>query len=155
MEGLRTYLLSVCSAALLCALIVTLTGEKSAFAKIIKLIAGIFLATVILKPSIEIHLSDWSRLEMELREKSSEAAEAGQRLAMETIAQQASQAVKSRIEQEAAKLGCRIDVTVSWIDHAPREVVLEGEASPYAKNSITAWITENLGIPGEAQIWIG
>ncbi len=155
MEGIRPYLLSVSAAALVSALIITLVGEKAPCAKIIKLLTGIFLITVILKPTIRIDLTDWKRFERELWETSTEAAEAGERLALEAMAEDASLSAQSLIKKEAEKLGCQLEVTVDWEALSPKKVTLEGEASPYAKNSIAAWISENMGIPQEAQVWIG
>lgn len=155
MDGIREYLLSVCCAALLCSLLGILTGGKSSASKIIKLLSGVFLATVILKPAISIQLTDWKHFEVDMLEKSYEAVAEGERMALEALSENAALSAQSLVQQEAEKLGCTLDITVQWDGSSPKEITLAGPVSPYAKNVIGKWITDNMGIPMEAQIWIG
>jgi hypothetical protein len=59
------------------------------------------------------------------------------------------------VEQEAEKLGCQLDVTVLWEGSGPEEITIAGPVSPYVKSAMAQWITDNIGIPKEAQLWIG
>jgi hypothetical protein len=155
MDGIRDYLLSVCCAALFCSVVGILTGGKSATSNIIKLLSGIFLVTVILKPVIAVKLTDWKHFEVDLMEKSSEAVEEGERLALEALSESAAISAQSLVKQEAGKLGCQLEVTVFWEGSAPKEITLAGDVSPYTKSVMAQWITDNMGIPREAQLWIG
>ena len=155
MEGIREYLLSVSYAALICTIIVMLAGEKSSAGKSIKILAGIFLIMVILKPAIQIRISDWKSFESDFWETSQQAVAEGERLALASFSAKATLSTQRLIEQEAERLGCRLDVVVVWEDNSPKEIQLKGAVSPYAKSAITRWITNNMDLSGEAVIWIG
>ena len=155
MDGIRDYLLSVSCAALLCGVIGLITDEKSANSKLIKLLSGIFLATVIFQPLIRFDLSYLDKLELDITGMREEAVAEGERLALENIAQQAAISAQTMIEQEAGKLGCQLEISVLWQTDSPREVTLKGMVSPYAKSMLSQWIMENMGLPWEALIWIG
>ena len=155
MNGIRDYLLSVCCAALLCSVVGILTDGKSAASKLIKLLSGVFLATVMLKPVISIRMSDWKHFESDILEKSKNVVAEGERVALEALEENAAQSAKEIVQQEAEKLGCILDVTVYWEGESPKEIMLKGAASPYAKNALSQWLTENMGLSREAQIWIG
>ena len=79
----------------------------------------------------------------------------GEQLAYDAISKGAALSAQSLVQQEAEKLGCQLDVTVHLEDMSPKEIILEGSVSPYAKSAIGQWIKDNMGIPREAQIWIG
>ena len=155
MNGIREYLMSVCCGGLLCAMVVMISGEKSASSKLVKLLTGIFLATVILKPSISLKLSDWQRAGTDLMEISQSVVAEGERLAKETISQKATLTAEKLVREEAEKLGCNLEITLLWEEEMPAEITLKGNASPYAKSVIADWITSNMGLPKEAQTWIG
>ena len=57
------------------------------------------------------------------------------------------------IMDKAASFGVTVDVEVVLNEYTPQSVILKGSVSPGAKAQLTAWITENLGIPKEAQQW--
>lgn len=156
MVGIRSYLLSVMAAAMICALITMLVGEKTNPGKIIKMLCGILLVTVIVKPVIEIKVSDWSQLSLQIQEQCDWAVLEGEKQAKEAFIENTTKAIEERIKTEAEKIGCAISASVSWGEEMQmKDIILEGSISPYAKNRLSKWIQENLAIPEESQFWIG
>lgn len=156
MEGIRSYLVSIMAAAMICALLTMIVGEKTNPGKIIKVLSGIMLITVIVKPVIEIKASNWSGLSLEIQEKCNLAVLEGEKQAKEAFTQEATSAIENRVKTEAEKIGCAVSATVSWGDEMRiNQIVLEGNVSPYAKIRLSKWIQENLAIPEGSQLWIG
>ena len=154
MDSIRDYLLSVSFAALICTLTVTLAGEKSFASKMVKLLSGVFLATVVLKAVVEFPVADRKAFESNILEKSYDAVEEGERYARDSFDAMAASSAQRIIQEEAEKLGCLLDVTVFWESDSPKEIQFRGPVSPYAKSRITQWIAENMELSGEALIWI-
>ena len=53
MEAVRSYILSVTAASLLCCIVTALSGEKSTHSKILKLMSGVFLTLVLVAPLVK------------------------------------------------------------------------------------------------------
>ena len=85
MNDLRSYLLSVCVSALICATIPILIGEKSGSGKMIKLLSGIYMAIVILNPVLNLDRLNWKQVELYLHEESDAAVTAGKKMAMDEM----------------------------------------------------------------------
>lgn len=155
MEGIQSYLLSVTAVALICAIITAMIGDKTGSSKAIKMICGVFIAAVILKPSIQLKFKDFKAYENEIREIITEPVMAGERMGKEAILQALSNETEERIRREAEKMGCSLDVEVIWTGFQPTQITLEGPISPYGKKAMVNWIAHNIGISEDAQTWIG
>ena len=155
MEGIRSYLLSVTAAALIYSIITAMIEDKTGSSKAIKMICGVFMAVVILKPSIQLNLRDWKDYENEIRQIIGEPVAAGERMGEEAILHGLSRETEQRIRREAENLGCSLDVEVLWDGFQPTQITLEGPISPYGKRVMANWIKHNIGISEDAQIWIG
>lgn len=156
MDQVRQYLLTVLSAAIFCSIIFKLIGSQNLTSGIIKLIASIFLAFSIISPIIKLEVGEISSWIGDFKTEASAFASEGKGYAANEVSAIIKEKAKAYILEKAASLGVDIRVTVEISDPEsliPDRVILEGYASPYAKQSIQNEIAEELGIPKENQIW--
>lgn len=156
MEDLRNYLLSVFSAAIVCAIIMRLMGKKGTHAALTKLIAGLFLAFTVIYPIADIRIGDLSDLTSSYSDSASQAAAAGQSLTRENIAASIKAQTEAYILDKATALNTHLEVVVTLSEDdipCPKAVRLAGSVSPYAKAQLQMIIAEDLGIAKESQIW--
>lgn len=157
MEAIKQYLLSITSAAILsacvCAFFLKGTSER-----LIRTLCGIFTSLVVLQPLVGIHLPDLDRYFASFSTSASIVVEEGELLANEAQSKVIKQQTEAYISDKATALACSLDITVSLSDESPFQPVsvrLEGDVSPYAKSHLASYMEEQLGIPKEAQRWIG
>ena len=157
MNGIRQYLLSVTAAAILCAVLNSLTENKTTQAALVKLVAGIFLTVTVLLP--------WTRLDMyglsdywdHFAVDGNAAASAGASYAYEETAAIIKSQTQAYILDKASSLGAVVNVDVKLSNDTlpiPSSVTISGSLSPYAKERLKRYIADELNIPEEQQAWI-
>lgn len=155
-ESIKDYLLAIFAAAILCAIMTRLMGDKGTHGAIAKLIAGLFLAFTVIHPVASLDLSGFSDWTGDFSDAGAEAAAAGESQMKKAIAS----GIKSRSEAyilgkaKALNVELKVEVTLSDDDiPVPCDISLSGKVSPYAKARLQAIITEDLGIEKERQTW--
>lgn len=156
MEDLQAYVLSVTAGAVLCTLAVMIVGEKGTSAAIVRLICGIIMASIVIKPLgnlVSVNLSGYyGDLEAQAAAAVSAGTETAYRLTSERIKEQTC----SYILDKAESLGLSLEVDVT-LDRGtipvPIQVSISGHASPSARSALTQIISQDLGIGKEDQIW--
>ena len=152
MEAIKDYLISVTAAALICGVISSLTG-KSISSKLLKLLSGLFLAAVVIKPVVEMKVNDIFAFTDEIAVNGDLAVSQGERMAEEEMKRIIKDKCEAYILDKAKALGAEITVDVTLDDYVPVQVILDGNVSPFIKSSIATTITEEMNIPLEEQIW--
>ena len=152
MEAIKDYLISVTAAALICGVISSLTG-KSISSKLLKLLSGLFLAAVVIKPVVEMKVNDIFAFTDEIAVNGDLAVSQGERMAEEEMKRIIKDKCEAYILDKAKALGAEITVEVTLDDYVPVQVILDGNVSPFIKSSIATTITEEMNIPLEEQIW--
>lgn len=155
-DTLRGYLFGVLSAALLCALVTRLMGEKGTLATLTKLIAGLFLAFTVVRPLAEIDLSGLTDWTLQYEDEAARAVAAGESQTRNALAGLITERTQAYILDKAQALNTVLEVEVKLSDDdipVPVKVRLSGKVSPYAKGRLQSIITEDLGIEKENQIW--
>lgn len=154
MITLGSYILSVTAAAILCSVMIKLVG-KGSHRTILKLMCGIVMTSVILKPILSFTPINLSRYLIQLDADAAYAVETGQLYSESQVRQRISQKLESYILDKAGELGMEITVELMLDDQQPipSSVTITGTISPYAKSTMTQILTEELGIPIEGQIW--
>ena len=154
METLGAYILSVTAAAILCAAIIKL-GGKGSHGPLLKLMCGIVLTTVILKPIATVAPINLTRYLKQLDADAAGAVEAGIQYSETQLRRRISSELESYILDKAGELGMVIHVELTLDDQQPipAAVTITGAASPYAKAAMTEILTTELGIPIEGQVW--
>ena len=149
--------MSITAAAILCAIIRNLVGNKGAAGAMTKLLTGLFLAITLITP-----WKDWQ--DISIRDAFSLPLSQGKAVAGEGIAlsrmamaEQVSQQTSKYILERAAYLELSVTVTVSVTEEdipRPCGVCVQGYASPYAKRMLSLYIVQDLGISEDKLIWI-
>ena len=153
MESVRSYLLSLLSAALLCSFLTALTGKKQASGKIMQLLCGLFMAICALGPLMTLQLERFSLYTVDITAEADAAIFTGSQMAAQAMEEIIIEKTEAYILEKAASLGAALEVQVELHDNIPTGVMLSGAASPAVRSRLTAWIADDLGIPAEAQKW--
>ena len=150
------YLLSVVSAAIISSVVVSLFDGNSTYRSIVKLLSGLFLSITVLTPLAKMDISlpmfYGTDIETECGDIIAEGKAAYEKERRAVISSE----IESYITDKATALGAQLEVQVSLSDDEPPVpvgVVLDGEASPYARNSLEKVLDQELNIPKERQIW--
>ncbi len=155
-ESIRQYLLTVTAAALICAIVNTLTGPSGTVKAVLKLLTGLFLAASVISPWIQIRPLDLSGFTDTLQIEGAQAVAAGEEAAQESMGEIIKQRVAAYIldKAESLELDLEVEVTLDGADPPqPCGVTITGAAAPYAKEVLRAYIEDNLGIAKENQWW--
>lgn len=149
--------IKILSAALICTLLSPLI-RKSTSAELLKRICGVFMAAILLSCIRQIPAEKlWEPVLADCREVyvHTEAGEAQARRELEGIIKGSCEAY---ILDKAAQLGADISVYIRLSKEdvpVPESISISGTLSPYAKSELEKLLTEQMGIPGRDQHWIG
>lgn len=153
MEGIREYLLSVTAAALICGIVSSLVGKNGSTSNLLKLLCGLFLCATVIKPAVDVKLDDIYSFTDQLSVSSELAVQAGEQMAAEEMKRFIKVKTETYILDKAKTLGAEVEVEIKLDDVVPAGVTVTGDISPFAKSSLAASITQDLGISPEEQIW--
>lgn len=157
MEYIRSYLLSVITAALICSILSTLPAKNGTLRAIRKTMCGIFMSLTLISPLATLHLPDVQQYLNMFQADASEAVLVGECMSRETAAEIIKQQTAAYILDKAEGMGVALEVTVTLSDESlqvPCSVTLSGMVSPYARQRISDLIDKDLGIKQEDQHWI-
>lgn len=157
MDLIGSYLLSITAAAVISAILIQITGDKSSTGKIIKIITGVFVSVTLISPLISIRIQDVEKYIQDFQYSSEYAAHKGTEMASEELAGIIKEQTESYILDEASKMGMEMRVEVKLSDTNPPQpcfVILQGSVSPYQKKYLGQHINDYLGISQENQQWI-
>ena len=158
MDEIRTYFLSVTGAAIICGILNSLLGKSTGSGKLLRLISGIFLTMVAIRPITQLDIDALTDFRIGNTDEVSLAVEAGENLASDAMAEIIKTNCEAYILDKAQSLGLTLTVDVELTEGelpAPQLVYIHGNASPYAKSQLRAILKEQLGIAEEDQIWTG
>ncbi len=157
MDSIGEYILSITAAGVICAIVKHIIGDKNFSAGIIKVVCGIFMAVTVLAPIVNIRLKNIENIFEEYQISGQTASKQGVIMANEAMEDIIKQQTEAYVWNEANRLGLNLDVSVTLSDAHPPipvSVTLTGEISPYYKKTMSRFITENLGLAEENQIWM-
>lgn len=147
---MSAYLMRLICAAIICALVRAIAGER---AGLLRLICGIFLALTALSVPVELELPEWDpdQIARQARAAASEGAESAQREREAII----TEALQAYIEREAAGLDLSLTARVE-LDEAqmPTRIWLTGTAAPEAQRKLTDVLLRELGLEEGDVKWI-
>lgn len=155
---LRTYILRVISAALICAIITAILGKKGTNGRIGAMLSSIFLAITMLSPVSGLDLSDWISWMNDFETQSESFTEEGEQMARNSMSEIIKQHTEAYILDKAVSYGAEVtaDITIGEGElPVPVAVDIHGGISPAGKAAVSRIIEEELGIPKEEQRWIG
>ena len=150
---MKSYILSICAAAIIAAILGTLAGDGSG-GKLVRMLSGLFLAVTVLAPLVELELPSPTAWIEDFTREGRDAAQYGKEKALEYSSAIISAEVEAYILDKAAQLGADVTVAVTLDDSGmPEAVTLTGKVSPLAREELSRWLEEELGIGEEAQVW--
>lgn len=154
MAGVKEYILSVICAAILCAILTGISGEKGSTAPIRKLICGIFLSFTVIAPLGNLRLTDLLEPLGDIRQDALAASAMGQTLYQESLSQVISEQTEAYILDKANARGVSLTVRVLPDESGkPHRVTMVGEISEAEQQKLMEILESELGIPKERQIW--
>ena len=152
------YIISIGAMALITAILSGLTEKKSSSGAVIRMICGLCLTIIAVKPVCNLDISgldDWTD---SYHTSAVEAASYGVQMANDAQRQIILAETEAYIVDKASLYGLQLEVQVELSGDstlAPESVIVTGKASPYARSMMQKWISEDLGIPKERQVWTG
>ena len=156
MDSLREYLIGVIAAALLCGIVTTLIEPKGAIGIAVKWITGLLLILSVVRPWGSMSLDGLMGWTDQLMADGSDHVQSGKLMADEVYRSGIKEQMEAYILDEAKTFGCDLAVEVVLSDGdvpVPEQVRLRGDVSPYAKQSLARFLSEQLGIKQEDQLW--
>lgn len=155
MGAIKEYLMSVTSAAIICGVITGLTKKSGSISAMLKMLAGLFMTMTVLSPVMNLPLLDFPIYLDHLSDDAQSAAIIGEEIANDEMQQIIMEHTQAYILKKAKALGADIEVVVYLQDLIPSGVRIIGQTAPYTKKQLSQYISDNLGISLEDQLWIG
>ena len=155
-SALKAYVLSVVAAAILCTIVQVLLGKKSAVGRIAHLLSGILMAITVIAPLGQITFQGISEYWDDLSYDAQKYVTDGTSVAENQMREIIKARTEAYILDKANRMGLQIAVEVEldgYNGNIPCAVVIDGTASPYAKEQLSSYIEEALGIAKENQKW--
>ena len=158
MESVGEYLVSVTGAALVCSGVTCLVDKSKPAITVIRLICGVFLLIVIIRPILQLEVT----LPFELLHSSVTSADsvlaAGTNAAAENQQAHINKQLDAYIQQKLNTMNCTLETKFTLdgnYPYAPLQIELNGRISPYLRSYLSNWIHTELGIAPEDQVWNG
>ena len=155
MEQLRSYILSVSAAAVLCGIVTTLAGKNSTISALLKLMTGTVMAIVVIRPITEVSAVNLNRYLDILNADTAAIVEAGTQYTESKLQQRIKQQLEAYIlaKAESLSLHIRVDVGLTADTMLPSSVVITGRVSPQARRIMETMLRDELGISLEMVTW--
>lgn len=153
MEALRQYIVSVVAGACICGIALGLLPDSRA-RTLLKLLCGMILAVTVIRPVSGLKLEEFLRLDDLLADTASQTAAIGEAYSEKRYRQLIKEETAAYILDKATAIGVKITAEVGLDETGiPALVRLSGEISPYNRELLADFISRNLGISKENQVW--
>ncbi|MBQ2785580.1 MAG: hypothetical protein IJF02_03660 [Oscillospiraceae bacterium] len=158
MAWIRSYMLRLICAAVLCGIINRLTGKKGALGTTIKLMTGIFMIFCFVSPWVDMQIGDISGFFGDVSVSADSAVASGEKDAQDALQAIIKSKTEAYILDKAKSFGAELSVEVR-VDGSelpvPCTVLIKGSISPYGKKQLSSIIADELGVALEDQLWTG
>jgi len=156
MDGVKSYVLRIIAAAIICAVVRGLLNEKTTTGQVANLLCGIFMAVTVIAPLANISFQNITCYLDDISVSADAYVEDGKTLAQDSISEIIITKTNAYILDKAKSMGLQIEVEVELDadnNTVPCGITIHGAVSPYAREELGAYIEENLGIAKEFQKW--
>ena len=154
MDGLKNYLIAVCSAAILSAILKQLIGKSKMSSGTVNLLSGLFVAICIISPWKDFSLQDleiYNPLHTQLGQS---YVETGKRITQNQIDAIITQKVEAYILEKTNLMNVQVGVSVELSeDSIPLRSIITGSLSQKQINELSAFLIKEIGIQKEMQVW--
>ena len=154
MDGIKSYLIAVCSAAILCAILKQIVGEGKLSGGMIRMLSGLFVAICVIAPWKDFSLQDLDVFNP-LDTGSAEAlVDDGKQITKGNIHAIITKEVEAYILEKANLLQVQVEVSVELSDKGiPSRSIITGELTTSEREELSAFLVSQVGIQKEMQIW--
>ena len=156
MGQIREYLIGVTVAAILCGIVTAISGKKGFLGSVMKLLTGLLMALALVAPWVSISLVDLFGWTENIKSDADDIVLQGQSTGEETYRRVIKERLEAYILDEARAMGADLSVAVTLSQEGtpvPVAAELSGSISPYHKQRLSLFMTNELGIEREDQIW--
>ena len=154
MDGLKNYLIAVCSAAILSAILKQLIGKSKMSSGTVNLLSGLFVAICIISPWKDFSLQDLEIYNPLHTQSGQSYVETGKQITQNQIDAIITEKVESYILEKTNQLHLQVEVRVELAeDGVPFKSIVSGKLSPEEKKTLSAFLEKEIGIQKEMQIW--
>lgn len=155
MEAITSYILSLSCGAILCSIILSISGTDGAGGSLRRMICGLFMAFLAISPLKDVNLEKFYQEMESYSDEADAAAQWGIAQAEGATAAIIKDQCEAYILDKAGELGMEVEVYVSLDAQSrlPVAVSLTCSATPYQKQVLTDYIRETLGIERSQQQW--
>lgn len=154
MDGLKNYLIAVCSAAILSAILKQLIGKSKMSSVTVNILSGLFVAICIISPWKDFSLQDLEIYNPLHTQSGQSYVETGKRITQNQIDAIITEKVESYILEKTNQLHLQVEVRVELAeDGVPFKSIVSGKLSPEEKKTLSAFLEKEIGIQKEMQIW--
>ena len=156
MEAVKEYVFGIISSAVLCCIAEVLLNKNSTIGQLGKMLCGLILIISIISPLKQISLPDIAGYLDTINTDAYFYANEGKTQAKSEAANIIKSKTEAYILDKANKMHCNINVEIAVSDGDelyPCAVIITGSVSPYAKEVLSTYIEESLGIIKEKQTW--
>jgi hypothetical protein len=153
-DGVKNYLIAVCSAAILSAILKQLIGKSKMSSVTVNLLSGLFVAICIISPWKDFSLQDLEIYNPLHTQSGQSYVETGKRITQNQIDAIITEKVESYILEKTNQLHLQVEVRVELAeDGVPFKSIVSGKLSPEEKKTLSAFLEKEIGIQKEMQIW--
>ncbi len=155
MGSIAQYVLRLVCGAMVCGLLLTLTGSDGPGGKLRAMLCGLFLAYLAISPLAEVDLEDLRYTDPGISARAEALARSGEAAAKEAMAQIIKDQCGAYIQNKADELALALqaEVTLNPETGGPVSVRITGDAPPYQKEALIDYITRTLGIERSRIQW--
>lgn len=156
MDLVKTYLLRLTAAALVCGIAAGMAKDKKLPGSLIKLLCAAVMVLTALAPLTNINGASFLDLPESIGESADSTVQAGKNAAASAWAEGIKQSAESYILDKADLYDATLSVEVTVTGDSPpvpSGIRISGRISPYGKKMLKEEITQKLGIAEEDQIW--
>ncbi len=155
MDAAAKYVLSLCCGALICGILLRITGSDGPGGTLRRLICGMFLVLLAISPLKKLDFRELDRDFAFFSEAAESAALDGKKQAGNALDEDISERCRTYILDKAGELSVSLEaeVEVDSDTHFPVSAVLTGTVTPGQKQILTECIARNLGIERSRQEW--
>lgn len=153
---MKAYVLSILSSAIVCGTTELFANKDSAIGKLIHLLGRLLIVVSLLSPLANFTFYDVSAYFESINFDAETYAKSGEKYAYDQKSEIIFSKLEAYILDKANQLQCDISVDISLTEGEypiPNRVQLFGTVSPYAKEVLSSYIEDTLGIARENQKW--
>lgn len=156
MDGLKQYIISIVSVAVISAILMRVVSGKTSSQKFVRLMCGIVMIITIVSPWTRLSIDEYVKYFESVRSDALSTKEDGEAYLQRQLQRSIKENTEAYILDKAVLLGADIHVSVICDTSdipVPVSVELSGNISPSAKIRLQQILQKDIGIPEDKQIW--